>query len=64
MLESRAFSHDSIFQAEHGHSDTEPLRILSQENIHGKIQVLQVNTLGNVCSRLIIAHFINTYQCD
>ncbi|XP_067299580.1 CRACD-like protein isoform X2 [Pseudorasbora parva] len=42
MLGSRAFSHDSIFQAEHSHSDTEPLRILSQENIHGKIRALQI----------------------
>lgn len=42
MLGSRAFSHDSIFQAEHGHSDTEPLRVLSQENIHGNIRALQM----------------------
>ncbi|XP_052461346.1 uncharacterized protein LOC128019418 isoform X3 [Carassius gibelio] len=33
MLWSRAFSHDSIFQAERSHSDPEPLRTLSQENI-------------------------------
>ncbi|XP_056321048.1 mucin-2 isoform X2 [Danio aesculapii] len=42
MLGSRAFSHDSIFQAEHSHPDTEPLRVLSQENIHGKIRALQM----------------------
>uniref|UniRef100_A0A672SHJ8 Uncharacterized protein n=1 Tax=Sinocyclocheilus grahami TaxID=75366 RepID=A0A672SHJ8_SINGR len=42
MLGSRAFSNDSIFYAEHSHSDPEPLRILSQENIHGKIRALQV----------------------
>lgn len=42
MLGSRAFSHDSIFHAEHSHSDPEPLRNLSQENIHGKIRVLQI----------------------
>uniref|UniRef100_A0A673K2Q9 Uncharacterized protein n=1 Tax=Sinocyclocheilus rhinocerous TaxID=307959 RepID=A0A673K2Q9_9TELE len=40
MLGSRAFSNDSIFNAEHSHSDPEPLRILSQENIHGKIRAL------------------------
>ncbi|XP_026074638.1 flocculation protein FLO11-like isoform X2 [Carassius auratus] len=33
MLWSRAFSHDSIFQAECSHSDPEPLRTLSQEHI-------------------------------
>ncbi|XP_059355701.1 mucin-2 [Carassius carassius] len=42
MLGSRAFSHDSIFHAQHSHSDPEPLRILSQENIHGKIRALQI----------------------
>ncbi|KAK2905241.1 hypothetical protein Q8A67_007040 [Cirrhinus molitorella] len=42
MLGSRAFSHDSIFNEEHSHLDPEPLRILSQENIHGKIRALQV----------------------
>ncbi|XP_059417311.1 mucin-2-like [Carassius carassius] len=42
MLWSRAFSHDSIFQAEHSHSDPEPLRILSQEIIHGRIRALQM----------------------
>ncbi|XP_073701819.1 uncharacterized protein cracdla isoform X2 [Garra rufa] len=42
MLGSRAFSHDSIFNEEHSHSDPEPLRILSQENIHGKIRALQM----------------------
>ncbi|XP_016385203.1 flocculation protein FLO11-like [Sinocyclocheilus rhinocerous] len=42
MLGSRAFSHDSIFQAEHSHSDPEPVRILSQESIHGKVRALQM----------------------
>uniref|UniRef100_A0A8C0YC36 Si:ch211-121j5.4 n=1 Tax=Cyprinus carpio carpio TaxID=630221 RepID=A0A8C0YC36_CYPCA len=42
MLGSRASSHDSIFHAEHSRSDPEPLRILSQENIHGKIRALQI----------------------
>ncbi|XP_043104288.1 flocculation protein FLO11 isoform X2 [Puntigrus tetrazona] len=42
MLGSRAFSYDSIFHAERSHSDPEPLRILSQENIHGKIRALQI----------------------
>ncbi|XP_016341972.1 mucin-4-like isoform X2 [Sinocyclocheilus anshuiensis] len=44
MLGSRAFSNDSIFYAEHSHSDPEPLRILSQENIHGKIRALQASS--------------------
>ncbi|XP_050975954.1 mucin-17 isoform X2 [Labeo rohita] len=42
MLGSRTFSHDSIFNEEHSHSEPEPLRILSQENIHGKIRALQI----------------------
>ncbi|XP_052003767.1 proteoglycan 4-like [Xyrauchen texanus] len=39
---SRTFSHDSIFLAEHSHTDLEPPRVLSQENIHGKIRALQM----------------------
>lgn len=39
---SRALSHDSIFLAEEVLADVEPSRILSQENVHGKIKALQV----------------------
>ncbi|KAI7808995.1 uncharacterized protein cracdla [Triplophysa rosa] len=42
MLGSRALSHDSIFLAEDCHLDPEPPRGLSHENIHGKIQALQM----------------------
>ncbi|KAA0715996.1 hypothetical protein E1301_Tti016108 [Triplophysa tibetana] len=42
MLGSRALSHDSIFLAEDRHSDPEPPRGLSHENIHGQIQALQM----------------------
>lgn len=42
MLGSRALSHDSIFLAENRQSDPELPRGLSHENIHGKIQALQV----------------------
>lgn len=42
IMGSRAFSHDSIFLSEEGLSDPEPARILSQENVPGKIKALQV----------------------
>ncbi|XP_072542167.1 uncharacterized protein cracdla isoform X2 [Salminus brasiliensis] len=42
MLGSRALSHDSIFLADECQSDPEPPRVLSQENIHGKIRALQM----------------------
>lgn len=42
---SRALSHDSIFLAEQVLTDVEPARILSQENVHGKIKALQVKLL-------------------
>ncbi|XP_051566937.1 uncharacterized protein LOC127448453 [Myxocyprinus asiaticus] len=42
LIGSRTFSHDSIFLAEHSHTDPEPPRVLSQENIHGKIRALQM----------------------
>ncbi|XP_052464025.1 CRACD-like protein isoform X2 [Carassius gibelio] len=38
---SRALSHDSIFITEQTPS-TEPARVLSQENVHGKIKALQL----------------------
>ncbi|XP_059408766.1 capping protein-inhibiting regulator of actin dynamics-like isoform X2 [Carassius carassius] len=38
---SRALSHDSIFITEQKPS-TEPTRVLSQENVHGKIKALQL----------------------
>ncbi|XP_036454864.1 mucin-17 isoform X2 [Colossoma macropomum] len=42
MLGSRALSHDSIFLSDQCQSDPEPQRVLSQENIHGKIRALQM----------------------
>uniref|UniRef100_A0A8B9LQ03 DUF4592 domain-containing protein n=1 Tax=Astyanax mexicanus TaxID=7994 RepID=A0A8B9LQ03_ASTMX len=42
MMGSRALSHDSIFLADECQSDPEPSRVLSQENIHGKIRALQL----------------------
>ncbi|XP_064825933.1 CRACD-like protein isoform X2 [Oncorhynchus masou masou] len=41
-LGSRALSHDSIFLADQSQSSSEPTRVLSQENIHGRIQELQL----------------------
>ncbi|XP_072513150.1 uncharacterized protein cracdlb [Salminus brasiliensis] len=41
-LSSRALSHDSIFLADQPPSNTEPARVLSQENVHSKIKALQV----------------------
>uniref|UniRef100_A0A8C1US79 Si:ch211-149l1.2 n=1 Tax=Cyprinus carpio TaxID=7962 RepID=A0A8C1US79_CYPCA len=40
-LSSRALSHDSIFITDQTPS-TEPTRVLSQENVHGKIKALQL----------------------
>ncbi|XP_052401850.1 CRACD-like protein isoform X2 [Carassius gibelio] len=40
-LSSRALSHDSIFITDQTLS-TEPTRVLSQENVHGKIKALQL----------------------
>ncbi|XP_024141975.1 CRACD-like protein isoform X1 [Oryzias melastigma] len=42
IMGSRALSHDSIFLSEEGLEDPEPPRILSQENVHGKIKALQM----------------------
>lgn len=42
---SRALSHDSIFLADQVLADVEPVRILSQENVHSKIKALQVESL-------------------
>lgn len=39
---SRAFSHDSIFLDDQVLTDDEPTRVLSQENVPGKIKALQV----------------------
>ncbi|KAK6325400.1 hypothetical protein J4Q44_G00047420 [Coregonus suidteri] len=41
-LGSRALSHDSIFLADQSQSSSEPTRILSQENVHGRIRELQL----------------------
>ncbi|XP_051983298.1 CRACD-like protein isoform X2 [Xyrauchen texanus] len=40
-LSTRAMSHDSIFITDQTQS-TEPTRVLSQENVHGKIKALQL----------------------
>ncbi|XP_031150045.1 platelet binding protein GspB [Sander lucioperca] len=42
MMGSRALSHDSIFLADLVLTDTEPARVLSQENVHSKIKALQI----------------------
>ncbi|XP_034741291.1 uncharacterized protein cracdla isoform X2 [Etheostoma cragini] len=42
MMGSRALSHDSIFLADLALTDTEPARVLSQENVHSKIKALQI----------------------
>ncbi|XP_056294445.1 uncharacterized protein cracdla isoform X2 [Pseudoliparis swirei] len=39
---SRALSADSIFQADQALPETEPARVLSQENVHSKIKALQM----------------------
>ncbi|KAJ8410003.1 hypothetical protein AAFF_G00210440 [Aldrovandia affinis] len=41
-LGSRAMSHDSIFFADQSQDPVEPARVLSQENVHGKIKALQM----------------------
>ncbi|KAM9396489.1 uncharacterized protein cracdlb isoform 2-T2 [Salvelinus alpinus] len=41
-LGSRALSHDSIFLADQSQSSSEPTRVLSQENVHGRIRELQL----------------------
>ncbi|XP_058247896.1 mucin-4 isoform X1 [Hemibagrus wyckioides] len=41
-LGSRSSSHDSIFLSKLRQSDPEPPWVLSQENVHGKIQALQM----------------------
>uniref|UniRef100_A0A672Z6G2 DUF4592 domain-containing protein n=1 Tax=Sphaeramia orbicularis TaxID=375764 RepID=A0A672Z6G2_9TELE len=42
MMGSRALSHDSIFLADQALTDAEPVRVLSQENVHSKIKALQL----------------------
>ncbi|XP_017265870.1 CRACD-like protein [Kryptolebias marmoratus] len=39
---TRAFSHESIFLDDQVLTDAEPARVLSQENVHGKIKALQM----------------------
>ncbi|XP_055764555.1 CRACD-like protein isoform X2 [Salvelinus fontinalis] len=41
-LGSRALSHDSIFLADQSQSSSQPTRVLSQENVHGRIRELQL----------------------
>ncbi|XP_062303166.1 CRACD-like protein [Osmerus eperlanus] len=41
-LGSRALSHDSIFLADQAPGPAEPARVLSQENVQGKIRALQL----------------------
>ncbi|XP_034042726.1 LOW QUALITY PROTEIN: acrosomal protein KIAA1210 [Thalassophryne amazonica] len=42
MMGSRALSHDSIFLADQVLTDSEPVRVLSNENVHSKIKALQL----------------------
>ncbi|KAM8856708.1 uncharacterized protein cracdla isoform 2-T4 [Spinachia spinachia] len=42
MMGSRALSADSIFLADQVLTDAEPAKVLSQENVHGKIKALQM----------------------
>lgn len=42
MMGSRALSHDSIFLSDQVLTETEPARVLSQENVHSKIKALQI----------------------
>ncbi|CAI5655639.1 unnamed protein product [Oreochromis niloticus] len=42
IMGSRALSHDSIFLDDLVMTDPEPTRVLSQENVHGKIKALQM----------------------
>lgn len=42
MMGSRALSADSIFLADQVLTDAKPAKVLSQENVHGKIKALQV----------------------
>uniref|UniRef100_A0A671MKU5 Uncharacterized protein n=1 Tax=Sinocyclocheilus anshuiensis TaxID=1608454 RepID=A0A671MKU5_9TELE len=52
-MSSRALSHDSIFITEQTPS-TEPTRVLSQKNVHGKIKALQVRKWGLLnCMRVM-----------
>lgn len=39
---SRALSYDSVFLSDQVLTGAEPARVLSQENVHGKIKALQV----------------------
>ncbi|XP_023664177.1 uncharacterized protein cracdla isoform X2 [Paramormyrops kingsleyae] len=47
-LGSRALSHDSIFLTNQSEAPPEPERILSQENVHGKIRALQMKLQQNI----------------
>ncbi|XP_038576775.1 CRACD-like protein isoform X1 [Micropterus salmoides] len=42
MMGSRALSHDSIFLADEILTEAEPVRVLSQENVHSKVKFLQM----------------------
>ncbi|XP_027020031.1 uncharacterized protein cracdla [Tachysurus fulvidraco] len=44
-LRTRSLSHDSIFLSEQHQSEPEPPWVLTQENVHGKIQALQIKLL-------------------
>uniref|UniRef100_A0A673NFJ0 Uncharacterized protein n=1 Tax=Sinocyclocheilus rhinocerous TaxID=307959 RepID=A0A673NFJ0_9TELE len=50
-MSSRALSHDSIFITDQTPS-TEPTRVLSQENVHGKIKALQVRKFETTAAEL------------
>ncbi|KAK2839984.1 hypothetical protein Q5P01_013724 [Channa striata] len=42
IMGSRALSHDSIFLIDEVLTDAEPVKVLSQENVHSKIKALQI----------------------
>ncbi|XP_066563036.1 CRACD-like protein isoform X2 [Amia ocellicauda] len=48
VLASRALSHDSIFIAESSQTSPGPARVLSQENVHGRIKALQLKLQQNI----------------
>ncbi|XP_041114827.1 CRACD-like protein isoform X2 [Polyodon spathula] len=48
VLASRALSHDSIFIPEAKPESPEPARVLSQENVSGKIKALQLKLQQNI----------------
>lgn len=61
MMGSRAFSHDSIFLADEVLADTEPVRVLSQENVNSKIKALQVTVYSGFILNLSVICWLKQY---